>query len=77
LALEPGSKIAVLQLKTRTPFDEEAYKKQRSELRQRLVSIWQDSYFQEYIRRVTENLEKSGKIRVNSQALEQVAGVRY
>jgi peptidyl-prolyl cis-trans isomerase D len=77
IALEPNAKIAVLQVKTRTPFDEEAYKNQKSDVRNRLLGMWQEAYFQEYIRRVTDSLEKSGKIRVNSRALDQVAGVRY
>jgi peptidyl-prolyl cis-trans isomerase D len=77
ITLEANAKVAVMQVKTRTPFDEEAFKNQRADLRSRLLSRWQDAYFQEYIRRVTESLEKSGKIRINSRALDQVAGARY
>ncbi len=37
----------------------------------------QDMYFQEYIRRVTEGLEKDGKIKVNPKALDQLELIRY
>ncbi len=30
----------------------------------------QEPYFQEYIQKTTEELEKSGKIRINKKALE-------
>ncbi len=76
ISIEDGSKFLVLQVKSRTPFDEEAFKKQRTELRDRMLGMWQDSYFRDYIRRVTDDLEKAGKIRINSQAIDQVTGVR-
>jgi hypothetical protein len=34
-------------------------------------------YFQEFVRRVTEGLEKDGKIRINPKAIEQLAVIRY
>ncbi len=77
IPLDGGVKLAVLQVKSRTPFDEEAYKKQKPELRNRLLGMWQDAYFQDYIRRVTDGLEKSGKIRINPRAVEEVAGFSY
>jgi peptidyl-prolyl cis-trans isomerase D len=77
IPLEGGSKMAVLQVKTRTPFDEQAYRTQRPELRRKVLGRWQDSYFEDYIRRVTDGLEKAGKIRVNPKALDEVASLRY
>ncbi len=77
IPLDGGVKLAVLQVKTRTPFDEAAYKTQKPQLRSRLLGMWQDAYFQDYIRRVTDGLEKAGKIRINPRALEEVAGLRY
>jgi parvulin-like peptidyl-prolyl isomerase len=76
ILLDNGARAAILQVKSRTPFDEAAYAKQRSSLRERLLSSWRDTYFQEYIRRVQEDLEKAGKIRINPKALEQVSLVR-
>ncbi len=76
ISIEDGSKFLVLQVRSRTPFDEEAFKKQRTELRDRMLGMWRDSYFRDYIRRVTDDLEKAGKIRINSQAIDQVTGVR-
>lgn len=75
--LDGGNRIAVLQVKSRTPFDEPAFNKQKNEIRDRLLGYQQDSYFQEYIRRVTEDLTKEGKIRINPKAIEQVAQIRY
>ncbi len=63
--------VAVLQVKSRSPFDEAAFQKQKAELKQRILESNQGSYFQDYIRKVTEDFEKSGKIRVNPKALEQ------
>jgi peptidyl-prolyl cis-trans isomerase D len=77
IELDGGNKIAVLQVKSRTPFDEAAFNKQKNEIRDRILGNQQDSYFQEYIRRVTEGLTKEGKIRINPKAVEQVTQIRY
>ncbi len=77
IMLESGRRAAVLQVKSRTPFDEAAFEKQKPELRDRLLSMRRETYFQEYIRRVQEDLEKAGKIRINPRALEQVEQIRY
>lgn len=74
IPIEGGNREIVLQVKSRTPFDEEAFSKQKGELRNRQLSMLRDAYFQDYIRRVTESLEKSGKIRINTQAVEQMTG---
>jgi peptidyl-prolyl cis-trans isomerase D len=76
IPLSNGTGLVVLQVKSRTPFDEEAYKKQRENIRDRLFLNLQDVYFQEYLRRVTEDLEKAGKVRINPKALEQLAMYR-
>jgi peptidyl-prolyl cis-trans isomerase D len=62
--------IAVLQVKSRTPFDEAAFAKAKPELRDRILQSNQAAYFQDYLRQVSDELEKSGKIRVNQKALE-------
>jgi peptidyl-prolyl cis-trans isomerase D len=63
----------VFQVKSRTPFDELAYQKEKPELRTRLLQSMQEPYFQDYVRRVTEELEKSRKIRKNPEATKQVS----
>jgi peptidyl-prolyl cis-trans isomerase D len=62
----------VMQVKSRSPFDEAAFQKQKSELRDKLLESAQEPYFQEYIRKATEDLEKAGKIRINQKALESL-----
>jgi parvulin-like peptidyl-prolyl isomerase len=74
IPIEGGNREIVLQVKSRTPFDEEAFSKQKGELRNRQLSMLRDAYFQDYIRQVTESLEKSGKIRINTRAVEQMTG---
>jgi hypothetical protein len=67
-----GKQTAVLQVMSRTPFDEAAFEKQKEEIRARLVA-WHDSYYQDYIRRIEGELRKAGKIRVNPKALDELA----
>jgi hypothetical protein len=67
----------VLQVKSRSPFDESAFQKQKSELRTKLLQSSQDAYFEDYIRRVTEELEKGGKIRINPDAIEKMPSRSY
>ena len=62
--------FAVLQVKSRSPLDEQAFQKQKPELRKKLLAAKQDPYFQDYVRKITEELEKAGKIRVNPKVLE-------
>jgi peptidyl-prolyl cis-trans isomerase D len=85
-ALEPGGvseplpmldKAIVFQVKSRTPFDEAAFQKQKPELRNRTLQSSQDAFFEDYIRKVTEELEKSGKIRENLKAIEKVSTGSY
>jgi len=77
IELDGGNKIAVLQVKSLSPFDEAAFNNQKNQLRDRLLGYQQDSYFQEYIRRVSDDLTKEGKIRINPKAVEQVVQIRY
>ncbi len=63
--------LTVLQVKSRSPFDEAAFQKQKAELKQKLLQSNQESYYQDYIRKITEDFEKAGKIRVNPKALDQ------
>ncbi len=68
---------AVLQVKSRSPFDEAAFQSQRAGLKTRLLQSSQDAFFQDYVRKVTEELEKAGKIRINAQALDQVPSAYF
>ena len=68
---------AVLQVKSRSPFDESAFQKQKAQLRTKLLQASQDMYFQDYVRKVTEELEKAGKIRINAKALEDLPASYY
>jgi peptidyl-prolyl cis-trans isomerase D len=68
---------AVLQVKSRSPFDEAGYQKQKAGLKTKLLQSSQDAYFQEYVRKVTEELEKAGKIRINPKALEELPKSNY
>ncbi len=79
--LEPGrvsspipvtDKIAVLQVKSRTPFDEIAFQKERAQFRENVLTARQEPYFQEYLNKVTDELDKARKIRINAKAIEQL-----
>jgi peptidyl-prolyl cis-trans isomerase D len=72
ISLEGGNHVAVLQVKSRSDFNEAEFQKQKGDLRNKILSSWKDAYFQQYIRQITESLEKSGKIRINSRAVEQI-----
>jgi peptidyl-prolyl cis-trans isomerase D len=74
ISIQGGSRELVLQVTSRTPFDEEAFNKQKAELRSRMLMSLREAYFQDYIRHVTDDLEKSGKIRINTRAVEQMTG---
>jgi peptidyl-prolyl cis-trans isomerase D len=65
--------MAVFQVKSRTPFDDLAYQKEKPELRTRLLQSLQEPYFQDYVRRVREELEKSRKIRKNPDAIKRIS----
>jgi peptidyl-prolyl cis-trans isomerase D len=78
--LEPGGisapqsiyeNMAVFQVKSRTPFDEAAYQKEKGTLRTKLLQSMQEPYFQDYIQKVAEELEKGKKIRTNPEAIAQ------
>jgi peptidyl-prolyl cis-trans isomerase D len=63
----------VFQVISRTPFDEAAFEKQKKELRSQMLQSMRDPYFQDYIRKVTDEFEKAGKIRINPKAVEQAS----
>jgi parvulin-like peptidyl-prolyl isomerase len=65
--------VAVFQVKSRTPFDEAAFKKQEPLLRMQLLENRQDMYFREYVNRAREEMTKSGKITLNQRALDQAS----
>jgi peptidyl-prolyl cis-trans isomerase D len=72
LNVKGTDQIAVLQVASRTPFDEAAYAKKRYAIRQSLGGNWRDAYFQAYIQRITSDMEKAGKIRINTSVMNQV-----
>ena len=67
---------AVFQVKSRTPFDESAFQKQKSSLREGVLRSKQEPYFQEYVTNMAEKLEKDGKIQINKRVLDQIAASR-
>jgi len=67
----------VLQVQSRTPFNEEEFLKQKAQLREMALNVAREAYLSEYIRKITDGLEKAGKIRINTQAIEQATGSRY
>jgi peptidyl-prolyl cis-trans isomerase D len=74
LRVRGDDEMAVLQVLSRTPFDEGAYSRKKAELQDRLVEQWRDAYFQAYVQRITEDLEKAGKIRINTALLNRLTG---
>jgi peptidyl-prolyl cis-trans isomerase D len=72
VSLEGGNHVAVLQVKSRSDFNEAEFQKQKGDLRNKILGSWKEAYFQQYIRQITEGLEKSGKIRINSRAVDQI-----
>jgi peptidyl-prolyl cis-trans isomerase D len=77
VSLGGGKQIAVLQLKSLTPFNEAEYAKQKEELKEQALSSSRQAYFEDYIRKVTDDLTKARKIRINPATLEQITGNRY
>lgn len=77
IPLNGGKQVAVLQLKSLTPFNEAEYAKQKAMLREQALASARQAYYDEYIRKVTEDLTKARKIRINTATLEQVTGNRY
>jgi peptidyl-prolyl cis-trans isomerase D len=80
VAMNGGKQIAVLQVKTLTPINEAEYAKQKSILIDQALSNARNAYFDEYIRKATEQLEKARKIRINASLMDQITsagGYRY
>ena len=67
---------AVFQVKSRTPFDEAAFLKQKSSLKEGALRSKQEPYFQEYVTNIAEQLEKDGKIKINNRVLDQATASR-
>ena len=65
--------MVVFQVISRSPFDESAFQKEKADLQKRMLQSIQDPYFQEYLRRTQEDLDKAGKIKINSKVLEQAS----
>jgi peptidyl-prolyl cis-trans isomerase D len=69
-----GKQIAVLQVKTKRPLNEAEYQKQKSALRDQALGAAKEAYFEEFLNRAIESLQKAKKIRVNQQAIDQIVG---
>ncbi len=69
--------VAVLQYKSRSPFDETAFQKDKSNLKEQILSAKKDAYFQEYLTKTEEEMTKAGKIRIHPKAMEELTSVRY
>jgi peptidyl-prolyl cis-trans isomerase D len=68
---------AVLQVKSRSPFDEAAFQQGKTGLKAKLLESRQELYFEDHVRIIYEELEKAGKIRVNPKALDEVTRRDY
>lgn len=71
-----GKQVAVLQVKSKSPFNEAEYAKQKPTLREQSLNMAREAYFEDYISSITDSLQKAGKIRVNKQALDQLTSYR-
>lgn len=69
--------VAVLQVKSRSPFDEAAFEKDRAELHDQMLTSLQSAYVNDYLTSYMEKMEESGKIRINPKALEPMENSSY
>jgi hypothetical protein len=68
----------VLQFKSRTPFDEAAFQKEKSKSKEKLLTARKETYFQEYLTKTGDELTKAGKVRIHPKALDEIAtATRY
>jgi len=63
--------VVVFQVKSRSPFDEAAFEKQKNAFRTQVLENRQDRYFQEYVNRSRDEMSNSGKITISRTALDQ------
>jgi peptidyl-prolyl cis-trans isomerase D len=63
----------VFQVKSRSPFDEAAFEKQKIALRTQLLENRQDTYFEEFFNRAREEMTRLKKITISQNALEQAS----
>jgi peptidyl-prolyl cis-trans isomerase D len=76
VSISGGKQVAVLQLKSLTPFNEAGYAKQKATLREQALASARQAYFEEYIRKTSDELTKARKIRINTTTMEQLTGIR-
>jgi peptidyl-prolyl cis-trans isomerase D len=69
--------MAVFQVKSRTPFDESAYQKEKGALRNKQLQSMREPYFQEFMQKKAVEMEKEGKIYINPKAAELVSRNYY
>jgi peptidyl-prolyl cis-trans isomerase D len=63
---------AVLEVKSRSPFDEAAFEQGKEALRDQIYQSLQGAYLEAYFRSFREELEEAGKIRVNPDVFDMV-----
>ncbi len=76
VSIAGGKQVAVFQLKSLTPLNEAEYAKQKATLREQALASARQAYFEEYIRKTTDELTKARKIRINTTTMEQLTGIR-
>jgi len=67
---------AVLEVQSRSPFDEEAFEAGKEALHDQMFRSLQESYLEEYFRAFSEKLEEEGKIRLNPEVFSIVDNIR-
>jgi peptidyl-prolyl cis-trans isomerase D len=67
---------AVLEVKSRSPFDEAAFEEGKQALRDQMIQSLQGAYLEAYFRSFRDELEEAGKIRVNPDVFEMVENLK-
>jgi len=68
---------AVIEVKTRSPFDEAAFEEEKEALHDQMYSSLQNTYLEEYFRSFEEDLVEADKIRVNPDVYDIVDNLRF
>jgi len=74
IALGGGKQIAVLQVKSLSTINEAEYAKQKPVLKEQLLYSARQAFFDDYIRKVTDDLTKAKKIRINASMIDRLSG---
>jgi len=68
-----GQKYVVLQLKSKTPINQQEFAKAKEGLRESLLNQRKDQVFQAYLEGIRDGMQKAGKIRVNNTLLADIS----